>query len=310
MCIGNELLMDEGVGPAVARYLLSRYEFPPEVEVLDRAVMGMAIISDLRTCDYMVVLDAVQVPGAEPGQLFSFAPDDVAPTAAGMTSLHDVRFADVLGSAELLGIHAEGHCFGIQVENMSPSEFVMALTPRVAAALPLLAQTAVRFVRDELGLEVVDVLAGTDPLRAGCGAARSRDFSRAGVRCEGGEPGPPAAQPCLPEVYGAPDASVMAGYLAAGLAAVGAKGRAEAVPACGDAALDAVPVMFELDVPSVGASDAAAELCSRFGVEHEAGEGDVWACRAWVRPETTDYDCDNLIGACRDAVMAAMAAGR
>jgi hypothetical protein len=102
----------------------------------------------------------------------------------------------------------------------------------------------------------------------------------------------------------------MAGYLAAGLAAVGAKGRVEAAPTCGgDIALDAVPVRFELDAPLVGASDAA-ELCSRFGVEREVDEGDVWACRAWVRPETTDYDCDNLIGACRDAVMAATAAGR
>ena len=120
ICIGNELLLDDGVGPAVARYLLSRYRFPDNVAVIDRACMGMAIISDLREADFALVLDAVEVPGATPGEIFSFEPTDVAPTPAGMTSLHDVRFADVLGSARFLGISCTGHCFGVQVENMSP----------------------------------------------------------------------------------------------------------------------------------------------------------------------------------------------
>ena len=158
ICIGNELLLDDGVGPAVARYLLSRYRFPDNVAVIDRACMGMAIISDLREADFALVLDAVEVPGATPGEIFSFEPTDVAPTPAGMTSLHDVRFADVLGSARFLGISCTGHCFGVQVENMSPSEFVRALTPKVAAAVPLLARTAVRYLRDELGIEVEDLL--------------------------------------------------------------------------------------------------------------------------------------------------------
>lgn len=187
ICIGNELLMDDGVGPACARYLLSRYRFPAEVSVLDRACMGMAIISDLREADFALVLDAVDVPGAQPGQVFSFEPEDVAPTPAGMTSLHDVRFADVLGSAGFLGIECRGHCFGIQAQNMSPSEFVRALTPKVAAAVPLLAKSAVRYLRDELGIEVDDLLASD------------------------------AAQPVLPQVFGEPDVSVMTGYLAAEL---------------------------------------------------------------------------------------------
>ena len=144
ICIGNELLLDDGVGPAVARYLLSRYRFPDNVMVIDRACMGMAIISDLREADFALVLDAVEVPGATPGEIFSFEPTDVAPTPAGMASLHDVRFADVLGSASFLGISCTGHCFGIQVENMSPSEFVRALTPK--------------YLREELGIGVEDLL--------------------------------------------------------------------------------------------------------------------------------------------------------
>ncbi len=306
MCIGNELLMDEGVGPACARYLLSRYRFPENVDVLDRAVMGMAILSDLRMYDFVLALDAVDVPDARPGQVFSFAPDDVAPTPPGMTSLHEVRFADVLGSAELLGIRCSGHCLGIQVENMSPSEFVVALTPRVAAALPLLAQAAVRYLRDELGFEVEDLLSEGDPYRAGRRLAGARDFSAGGV-CAAGDAIPAAEleaapQPVLPAVYGEPDASVMAAYLASGLRAVGASGTGDGAggPAgCVEVALPAAG----------GAQEARARaVAERFGLEvcaDGAEEPGVLRFAAHVFPETTDYDCDALIGACLEAVEAA-----
>ena len=300
ICIGNELLMDEGVGPACARYLQTRYALPPEVQVFDRACMGMAVISDLRACDFMLVLDAVEVPGARPGQVFSFEPDDTAMSPAGMTSLHEVRFADVLASAKLLGIERTGHCLGIQVENMSPSEFVMALTPRVAAALPLLAQAAVRYLRNELGFEVRDLLAEGDPLRAGRGLVGARDFSRTGV-CGGSGPTVEASelaaapQVAYPQVYGEPDCTVMARYLSGGLAAVGAEGAwDEAVPAC---------VRFLLP-----AGEQADELAARFGLEMRPCDDEApagWApYAAWMSSQATDYDCDALIGSCLELIEA------
>lgn len=264
ICIGNELLLDEGAGPACGRYLAARFELPAEVEVLDRSVMGMSVISDLRDHDVAVVVDAVDVPGAEPGQLFSFEPDDVAPTPPGALSLHEMRFADVLASAELLGVECRGHCFGVQVENMSPSEFVMALTPRVAAAVPLLACAVARYLRDELGYEVCDRL-DEDPTLAT------------------GLPGP--------EVLGEPDVSVLAGYLASGLAAVGAHG------ACDGA--DAGAVRFELPV-GADATCLPGALDPRV-VE----EGESLRLVATVAPASSDRECDELIGRVREIVQAA-----
>ena len=306
--------MDEGVGPACARYLATRYEFPEDVEVLDRSVMGMAILSDLRRFDFALVLDALEVPGAQAGQLFSFEPADAAPTPPGMASLHEMRFADVLSSAELLGIACAGHCFGVQVENMSPSEFVMALTPCVAAAVPLLCQAAVRYMRTELGCAVRDRAAEDDPLRAGLCVPGGRDFSATGVRGGAGRQGVPSAgegvpggdvtdgdgldgepfrMPTAPRVYGEPDASVMAEYLAKGLAAVGA------CPVDVDGGTNRV---------SFGVSmRGAEELAGRFGCDVVPGDaaGETVCLVAHVFPSTTDYDCDALIGACRELVRGA-----
>lgn len=307
LCIGNELLMDEGAGPACGRYLASRWELPSCVEVIDCAAMGLAILPELRSHDHVLVLDVVDVPGARPGALFSFAPEDVA-TSAQMASLHEMRFGDVMQAARLVGVSCEGHCLGVQAENISPAEFIRALTPRVGAAVPLLAATAARWLRDELGLDVRDRVAGEDPRRAGQGPRPqgARDFSGA---YEGASAslGPRAATPeeeraggvtdelgvTWPLVHGLPDASVMAGYLAAGLAAVGARvGEVEAP--------EGEPARVPFDLPEQVDDAARDALIARFGLVRAPAGGGAPQLSAIVTPEIRDYDCDALIGACQD----------
>ena len=60
-----------------------------------------------------------------------------------MASLHDMKLIDLFDSAALLGYEAEGVCLGMQVLNMSPSEYTIGLTEPVFKALPLLVETVV-----------------------------------------------------------------------------------------------------------------------------------------------------------------------
>ncbi len=153
ICVGNDLLMDDGFGPAVARCLREGYELPENVEVLDCGVMGYAILPDLKACDLAVVVDAVDGTDAEPGTLFSFDPEDMQGAAPSeMLSLHEVRFADVLASARFLGATCRARCFGVQVENASPSELRCELTPRVAAAVEPLCEHVAAFLGEECGI--------------------------------------------------------------------------------------------------------------------------------------------------------------
>ena len=371
ICIGNELLLDEGVGPACGRYLEARYELPEEVEVLDRAVMGMAIISDLRQCDVALVLDAVEVPGAEPGALFSFAPEDAMTSGPATLSLHEMRFADVLAAAELMGVRCQGHCLGVQVENMSPAEFAMGLTPRVAAAVPLLAAAAVRWLRDELGLPVHDRLgdvAGLAGLASGASAAAGAAGCDAadGAEAAGGEAGGSGGAACtaglaaaggclvavdpivaaqvraslpMSPIAGEPDVSVMTGYLAAGLRAVGAEVLERCVE--GTPVADAAANVASCEADVVRAVEAGGACCSdalgrgtrglvrcalpgqdgggagelarlaaqlgprvELGMAVSGGADGAAELELIVRPTTIDHDCDVLIGSVRQLVRA------
>lgn len=163
MGIGNILLLDEGVGPAVVQALDEQFEFPDNVDILDRGTMGMALIGEMQDYDYILTVDAVDGTGEEPGTVFRFHPEDMADEAV-MHGAHDTRFIDVLQALDLLGHRPVGECIGVQVANMSPDKMFIGLTPQVEAALPLLIETVlatlyrhgVRGIIDRrTGLEVV-----------------------------------------------------------------------------------------------------------------------------------------------------------
>ena len=155
MGIGNILLMDEGVGPEVSKRLLSRFSFPPDVEVRDCATMGFELLSEFRDFDRIITVDAVDGTGLEPGTVVTYEPDDIAMRDA-PPSAHDIRFSDVILAARMLGYRAEGHCVGVQVENMSPSDFHIGLTSKVEAAVPLAMETVIAMLLN-LGVEgIVD----------------------------------------------------------------------------------------------------------------------------------------------------------
>ena len=153
ICIGNEWQLDDGVGPAVGHFLVEHFELPKNVNVLDRAVMGYGIVSDLRACDVAIVVDALDGTGTEPGTVLSFDPAD-AVGAPMMASLHDVRFADVLASAQFMGATCSGHGFGVQIADRGDGTLDRGLSDVVAAAVEPCAQAVVAYLRDELGVAV------------------------------------------------------------------------------------------------------------------------------------------------------------
>lgn len=166
ICVGNEWQLDDGFGPAVASYLQERYEFPDEVRVLDRAVMGYAVVGDLMACDAAVVVDALDGTGADPGTLFSFAAEDMAPGAQ-MTSLHEVRFSDVLASAQIMGAScASGQCFGVQLGQRADGSLQRGLSEAVAASVAPCARAVVHYLERRYHIPVRDCWRASRDVRA------------------------------------------------------------------------------------------------------------------------------------------------
>ena len=140
-CVGNKLMLDDGVGPAVYEELLTRYDIPDNVELFDLGCLSLNMIEREREYDVIITVDAVDGTDADPGTVFRFEPDAMARHSGATASLHDLKLVDLFDAAALLGYEAEGLCLGMQVENPSPAVVTVGLTPKVDAALPLLVET-------------------------------------------------------------------------------------------------------------------------------------------------------------------------
>ena len=143
ICVGNRLMMDEGIGPAVYDELLARYGFPAEVGLHDAGCLGLDMLPVIRDVDFIITVDAVDGTDKTAGTIFEFSTDDMARQTLTTVSLHNMKLADLFDRAALLGYEAEGICYGMQVGNMYPDEYTMHLTDACQASLPLLVESVV-----------------------------------------------------------------------------------------------------------------------------------------------------------------------
>ncbi|MDO4400457.1 MAG: hydrogenase maturation protease [Coriobacteriia bacterium] len=141
ICVGNELMLDDGLGIEAYRQLVNSYEFPADVDVMCAGCMTMDMVSKVDEYDLMISVDAIDETSEPAGTIFRYTPDDVARRGTPMGSLHELKLADLFDAAALLDYECEGVCIGMQVENGTPSEFIQGLTPTVNAKMPMLIDT-------------------------------------------------------------------------------------------------------------------------------------------------------------------------
>lgn len=142
-CVGNRLMLDDGLGPAVYDELVEREDIPACVELFDLGCLTLAQLDAVRDYDFIITVDAVEGSGQPVGTVLKYTPDDMAGHVGPTASLHDLKLKDLFDAAALVGYSCEGLCLGMQIENGSPAELIEGLTPRVLGALPLLCDVVV-----------------------------------------------------------------------------------------------------------------------------------------------------------------------
>lgn len=138
ICVGNKLMLDDGVGPFVYEELTKNYTFPSNVEIFDVGCMSYSMINLVDDFDYIITVDAVDATEEPAGSILEYSPNDIQPRSGASASLHELTLTDLFDAAFLLGYKACGKCFGIQVENPSPAYATIGLTPKVIKSLPFL----------------------------------------------------------------------------------------------------------------------------------------------------------------------------
>jgi hydrogenase maturation protease len=146
VCIGNDLVADDGVGHAVYHVLASRLPADTNLKLL--GLGGMSLLEEFQGEKHLIVVDAVQL-GAPPGTIHVMD-WSMIPSGGSHVSCHGIGIREAMAVSQKLYpeatprtvhlIGVEGRCFDKLGEGLS-REVAAAVEPAAAAVLELLAKT-------------------------------------------------------------------------------------------------------------------------------------------------------------------------
>jgi hydrogenase maturation protease len=138
LCLGNDLVADDGVGISAARAI--RHHLP-DVEVIEEAASGLYLLDVVIGVDQLVVVDAIMTGAALPGTVHLVGETDMEIVPG--ISPHYVGLFETLDLARALDLDAPDDVSLICVEIRDAVTIGGAMTDEVRRAIP----------------EVVDVIA-------------------------------------------------------------------------------------------------------------------------------------------------------
>lgn len=153
VCIGNDLVADDGVGHAVYAELLRRV-LPGGTRLKLLGLGGMALLGEIEGEDLLIVVDAVQL-GAEPGRVHVLAWENL-PASSSHVSCHGIGIREAMevsrrlypekSPAAVYLVGVEGRCFDQLGQGLSPevAASIESAADEVAALIEGLTQEASR----------------------------------------------------------------------------------------------------------------------------------------------------------------------
>ena len=140
--LGNPILSDDGVGPAVARELEGRLD-PQEVTVAEASLGGLNLLDLLVGYERVIIIDAIKTASGRPGQIYRFDPAAFTTTRYA-ASPHDVNLVTALELGKKLGLAMPQKIDIFAIEVADTENFSEECTPAVAAAIPACAAMVLR----------------------------------------------------------------------------------------------------------------------------------------------------------------------
>ena len=135
ICLGNELVCDDGVGIRVGR-ILRELDLPPQLTVEFQLGVGFDLLDTMQTGQRLVLVDAMQT-GADPGTVSTMEVKQVEALACAPYCCHAVGIADLLLLARKLAPEwLPTEVLVVGVEAVELFRFGTTLSEPVRAALP------------------------------------------------------------------------------------------------------------------------------------------------------------------------------
>jgi hydrogenase maturation protease len=146
VCIGNELVADDGVGWAVYKRLRNS-RLPDNVRLVFLGLGGIDLLEEIAGEELLVVVDGVQL-GAPPGTLHTLGWDQLPATSPRPVSGHGIGIREAITvGRKLYPDRVPKEIFLLGVEGRCFNQLGAGLTEEVALAVPEAADTVLALVQ-------------------------------------------------------------------------------------------------------------------------------------------------------------------
>ena len=169
LCLGNELVRDDGVGIRIGRILMA-LPLPADVRVELAPQLGFDLLDVVAGAECVVLVDAMST-GRAPGTCVTLDGRAIERYSTGASASHTIGIAELMDLAHRLApARASATLHFVGVEGVAFGEYGAELSPQVEAAIP----EAVESVLQVIG-------ANAELLAAGRAASSSAEANRPGI---------------------------------------------------------------------------------------------------------------------------------
>jgi hydrogenase maturation protease len=152
--LGNDLVTDDGFGPAVARAAALRLQDLPDVRVMEASVAGFHLLDLLNGFERVLIIDVVQTGRHAPGTLLVLPPERAS---AGRTlgGSHQMDLTTALSFGRSVGYELSESITLLAAEAKDLLTIQEQMSPELSAVVPRATDLVCRWIEggDELILE-------------------------------------------------------------------------------------------------------------------------------------------------------------
>lgn len=134
LCLGNEIISDDGFGPVVAKRLNEQGDLAVRVDILFAPVAGFQLIDLLRGREKVLIVDTIRTGQVAPGTLHSFPAGALSPSNH-LTTSHQISLPTALELGKRLSLDMPQVIDVIAVEAEDLETLGEELSPSVRSAV-------------------------------------------------------------------------------------------------------------------------------------------------------------------------------
>jgi hydrogenase maturation protease len=156
LCLGNEVISDDGFGAVMAGILMGDPQVTSVAEVRFEPVAGFVLIDLLEGRGRVLIIDTIQTGHATPGTLHRFSSDVFVP-ARHLTSSHQISLPTAIELGRKLGLAMPDKIDILAVEAADLVTLSEELTPAIACSVEPAVAAVKNWIEHDQIVEIEEV---------------------------------------------------------------------------------------------------------------------------------------------------------